>query len=196
MSKTEVKRLLNSMSKDEVVGMVMEMYCARREAKEYLDYFASPDEAGMLQKCKKIIDKEFGDDERSKCRFSVCRKAIADFKKLHPDEEVLADLLVYYMERVNQFSFENGDLWEQFYDSAVSNFNTMMRYLVKNGLLDKYLPRVKQIIAWTTPCGYGYHGEVVDIFLEYAPHLHGIIEDAKVLGNAQYMVLHPYLQRE
>ncbi len=59
MSKAKVKLLLMSMSKEEIIGMVLEMYDARKEAKEYLEFYANPDEDGKLDEYKKIITEEF-----------------------------------------------------------------------------------------------------------------------------------------
>lgn len=38
-----------SMPKDEIIGMVLDMYDARKEAKEYLEFYANPDEDGKLE---------------------------------------------------------------------------------------------------------------------------------------------------
>ena len=77
MSKSQVKKLLAGMSKEDVINVVLELYDARKEAREYLDYFVNPDEAGELEKFKKIVLKEFDDNgtRMPQCRFSVCRKA-------------------------------------------------------------------------------------------------------------------------
>ena len=42
-----------SMPKEEIIGMVLEMYDARKEAKEYLEFYANPDEDGKLEEYKK-----------------------------------------------------------------------------------------------------------------------------------------------
>ena len=39
--------------------MVIEMYDARKEAKDYLEYYASPDENSKLEEYKDIIRAEF-----------------------------------------------------------------------------------------------------------------------------------------
>ena len=44
------------MSKDEIIGMVLEMYDARKEAKEYLEFYANPDEDGKLEEYIKKWD--------------------------------------------------------------------------------------------------------------------------------------------
>lgn len=56
------------------------LYEAKREAKNYLDYWMNPDEDAKLEEYKKIIRYEFyplGNRE-PKTRFSVCKKAISD----------------------------------------------------------------------------------------------------------------------
>ena len=105
MSKSQVKKLLTGMSKEDAINVVLELYDARKEAREYLDYFVNPNETGELEKFKKIVLKEFDDDlsRNPQCRFSVCRKALSDFKKLAPSADTLAEAMVYYVERIYEF---------------------------------------------------------------------------------------------
>ncbi len=149
----------------------MELYDARKEARDYLDYYVNPNESNELEKFKKIVLKEFDDDisRDPQCRFSVCRKALSDFKKLAPSTNTLAEAIVYYVERVCEFSFYAGDLWEQYYDSAVSNFRSMLKFVMKNDMLEAMMPRVVQIMAWCWPCGYGFPDEIGDFFCELVP---------------------------
>ena len=111
MSKTTIKKLLQSMTKAEIIEMVLELYSARKEAKEYLEYYACPDEKEKLEEYKSIICEEFYPKKRRepKTRFSVCRKAMADFKKLEPSADALAELMVSYMEWATQFTYDYGD---------------------------------------------------------------------------------------
>lgn len=44
ITKATVKHVLTSMHKESIIRMVLEMYDARKEAKEYLDYYANPTE--------------------------------------------------------------------------------------------------------------------------------------------------------
>lgn len=197
MSKSQVKKLLAGMSKEEVINVVMELYDARKEARDYLDYYTNPDEKNELEKFKKIVLKEFDEDfsRNPQCRFSVCRKALSDFKKLAPSEETLAEAMVFYVERICEFSFNAGDLWEQYYDSAASNFRSMLKFLIKNNLLDAMMPRVVQIMAWCWPCGYGFHDEIDECFYELVPQqYHDKVDEAEALGEAQYYAMYPSLK--
>ena len=88
-----------SMDKSEIIKMVLELYSARKEAKEYLDFYAEPNEGQKLAEYKHIIREEFypSRNREPKTRFSVCRKALSDFKKLKPSEDsiiVFASLLL------------------------------------------------------------------------------------------------------
>ncbi|MFR9165112.1 MAG: DUF6155 family protein [Dysgonomonas sp.] len=59
MSKLQLKRLLNSMDKSEIISFVLEMYDNKKEIKEYLDYYVSPNEKEKFEKYKKIIQAEY-----------------------------------------------------------------------------------------------------------------------------------------
>ena len=197
MSKPQVKKLLTGMSKEEVITVVMGLYDARKEAQEYLDYFANPNEKGELEKFKKVVLIEFGDigKHNPTCRFSVCRKALSDFKKLSPSAETLAEAMVFYVERVYELSFNAGDLWEQYYDSAISNFRSTLKFLIKNNLMESMMPRIVQIMAWSWPCGYGFHDETGETFCELVPpQYYDKVDDADALGEAQYYAIHPNLK--
>ncbi len=170
MSKSKLKALLSSMEKDEIIKMVLEMYSARKEAKEYLDFYAEPDEVSKLEEYKNIIQEEFYPSKSTrepKIRFSVCRKAISDFKKLHPSNDMLAELMVFYMETACKFADDYGDMWEQFYDSVEGNFRKTLDFLVTHGLWDRYDHRLQQCLNWADSSGWGFPDALNDMYEEY-----------------------------
>lgn len=171
MSKSTVKKALESMPKDAIISMVMEMYDARKEAKEYLEFFAYPDEDGKLEEYKKIIREEFypSKNREPKLRFAVCRKAISDYKKLKPSADKLADLMLFYMENASEFTYDYGDMWEQYYDSVENNFEKTLAYIAKNGLLEKFQPRLEKCEEWSSSCGWGFADSIGDLYYEYFP---------------------------
>ena len=129
------------MPKEEIIDMVLEMYNARKEAKEYLEFFASPDEDGKLEEYKKIITEEFYPSkgrQEPKTRFAVCRKAVSDYKKFKPSADKLADLMLCYVENACQFTYDYGDMWEQYYTSVENNFDKTMAFIAKNNMLEQF----------------------------------------------------------
>lgn len=157
-----------SMDKSEIIKMVLELYSARKEAKEYLDFYAEPNEGQKLEEYKHIVREEFypSRNREPKTRFSVCRKALSDFKKLKPSEDSVAELMVFYMENACQFTYDYGDMWEQFYDSVESNFDKTLRHIVLYDLWDKYDSRIKQCLRWASPCGWGFPDALNDMYEE------------------------------
>lgn len=168
MSKSTIKKMLQSMKKENIIELVLDLYSARKEAKEYLEFYAAPDEKGKLEEYKAIIQEEFYPKRRREpqTRFSVCRKAVADFKKLKPSDDALAELMVSYMEWATEFTYDYGDMWEQYYDSVESNFDKTIKHVVISGLWDKYEARLQQCVKWSEGNGYGFADAIADMYEE------------------------------
>lgn len=105
MSKVLLKQRLASMPKTEIIALVAELYEAKMEAKEYLDYWMNPDEDAKLEEYMKIVRYEFypPENREPKTRFSVCKKAISDYKKLKPTAGAVAELMLCLVENAGLF---------------------------------------------------------------------------------------------
>jgi hypothetical protein len=124
----------------------------------------------MFEKYKTVIVNEFYPKTKSfnpKTRFSVAKKAIADYSKLNPSAELIGDLMVTFVENACQFTFDYGDMWEQYYDSTVTNFSLTLKYLLKNNLLGNFKLRMENCVKYAKPCGYGFSDEISDLFYDY-----------------------------
>ena len=150
--------------REELKKIALEKYDANHNGK--LD----PDEKEKFKKYKAIIINEFYTNTLigiGKLRFSVAKKAIADFRALKPAPELLADLLVTLPETACQFTNECGDMTEQYYNSAVNNFETALKFLQHNNLLSDFKLRCKDCVKYAEPCGYGFADEISQLFYEY-----------------------------
>ena len=93
------------------------MYDTMKPVKEYLEFFINPNEKEMFEKYRAIIVNEFyprGKSTQPKIRFSVAKKAIADYRALKPSPELVGDLMLTLAETACKFSNDYGDLWEQY----------------------------------------------------------------------------------
>lgn len=171
MSKSVLKKHLQTLTKEEITEIVLVMYDNLKPAKEYLEYYLNPNEQEMLEKYKAIITKEFGPVFRmsSKLRFSVAKKAIAEFRALNPSPESLADLMVTLPEAACKFTHDYGDMSEQFYDSAYNNYAAALKYLHKNKLLDRFKNRCDECVKNSKHCGYAFEDGMKGLFEEYYP---------------------------
>lgn len=59
MSKAKLRRFLLAHTKEQVIDIMLELYDAKKEAKEYLEFYLSPNYDAELEKCKKLIRNEF-----------------------------------------------------------------------------------------------------------------------------------------
>lgn len=126
------------MPKAEIIGLVAELYEAKKEAKEYLDYWMNPDEDAKLEEYMKIIRYEFyplGNRE-PRTRFSVCKKAVSDYKKLKPSAGAVAELMLCLVENA--------------------------------GLFDVYRARLERCVEMVCDCGWGLYDDMGDMFYEMA----------------------------
>ena len=97
MSKARLKKHLQALPKERVIEIMLELYDARKEAKDYLEFYLAPDSNAELEKCKKTIRQEFFPTRgfSEKPSFSKCRKVISDFQKLKPEPTCEKGMKVY-----------------------------------------------------------------------------------------------------
>jgi len=170
MSKAALKKHLLSLTNGQMIETVLEMYENIKPAKEYLEYFMNPNEQEMFEKYKAIIVKEFyptGKYTEPKTRFSVAKKAIADFRALKPSPELLGDLMLTLPEMACKLTFDYGDMSEQYYESASTNFEKALSFLKKYQLLPDFKLRCKGCVKNAKWCGYGFEDEITSLFDEY-----------------------------
>ena len=103
MSKPKLKKALQALSAEELVTVVMELYDARKEAKEYLEYWLNPDADKELEKCCKLVDRQFftsaGVLKRSPSLPEI-NKITKAFMNLCYESDKVAELLIYIPERM------------------------------------------------------------------------------------------------
>ena len=169
MSKAKLKEYLLSLTKEQITDIVLELYDARKEAKDYLEFYLAPDCNTELEKCKKTIRNEFFPTRgfSDKPSFAKCRKVISDFQKLKPEPTFVADLMLFYIEQGCEYTLEFGDMWEQFYTTLEGNFDRTMRFIFLNGLLANYYERIEKLIDCVSDCGWGFYDTLQDIYSEY-----------------------------
>jgi len=171
MSKLQLKKELQKLTKEQLIEQITELYDTYKPVKEYYQTYLNPGNIQeMVEKYKAIIIQEFFPNTKSwnpKTRFSVAKKAIADFNALKPPPKLLADLMVTFAETACKFTFEYGDMTEQFYNSTVNNFERALKYLQKEGLLDDFKWNCEECLRYAEPCGYGFPDEMNDVFDEY-----------------------------
>lgn len=169
MSKAKLKKYLQTLSKEQVIEMILELYDARKEAKDYLEFYLPPGSNAELEKCKKAIRKEFFPSHgfSEKPSFAKCRKVISDFQKLKTDPTFVADLMLFYIEQGCEYTVVYGDMWEQYYTTLENNFGKAMQFIFMHGLLDALYERIERLLDNASNCRWGFYDTLSDIYYQY-----------------------------
>ena len=170
MSKPKLKKELQLLTKEQLIEQILDLYDKNKAVKEFYNFYLNPrNEKELAEKYKKQIRKEFNVENpmRSTEKFSVAKRAIADFKGLQPSPEAMADVMLYLPESACELTYCYGDFSEQFYDSAYNNYRTALEFIAKNNLLDVFKRRAKQCVKWASRCGYGFTDVIAEVYYEY-----------------------------
>ena len=82
---------------------------------------------------------------------------------------IKVEFLNGYVENACQFTYDYGDMWEQYYTSVENNFEKTMAFIAKNNMLEQFKTRLKQCVEWASPCGWGFADTIADIYYEHFP---------------------------
>ncbi len=86
------------MEKDQLVQLILDAYSARKETKEYLEFYMDPDVAKLKAKYEATISKELNRIRRGnycKARISYIKNQIKEFSSFQPGFQPVMDLMFY-----------------------------------------------------------------------------------------------------
>lgn len=97
MSKTRLKKELAALDKDQLMEVILDAYAARKEIKEYFDFYIDPDQGRLIEKYEKLIAKEFSRSKwgSSKARTSHISKYLKEFASFNPDGESIVTVHLF-----------------------------------------------------------------------------------------------------
>src|SRR6476619_4660796 len=85
------------------------------------------------------------------------KKAISEFKKFKSSPELVADLMLCYVEYGVKFTNDYGDIDEGFYSSLESTYDAALTLMKKERLLGKFIYRASGIVRNTDGIGWYFH---------------------------------------
>lgn len=140
--------MLATLDRDQLEEVILQIYEARKDAREFLEYFVNPDEHAMYEKYHSIITKEFRPSRgRPKARTSVCKKAVKDFTLLHPDDRLITDMQLYVVESIVLYANKmRGYIRESHINTAKYMLDQNLKLTFAVDMMSEYMPRIKSII--------------------------------------------------
>lgn len=94
MSRAKLKKELTKMSREQLEQIILDAYDARKETKEYFEFFLNPDVKKLLEDFQKAVVKEFQRSKWGDCmaRVTKVKRMIKDFVGLNPGIEAVLDM--------------------------------------------------------------------------------------------------------
>ena len=151
MSKRDLKKYLNELSKEQLEDQILELYEKFSPVKVYYNFVFNPKEETLLQECKLKISHEYfplqtkGKRKKPKMRRSVAQKYIKHFMVLGVDPFVIADVMLYNIEIAQTFASENIIRQDLFYKSMFNSFEQALKFIISNGIISEFKTRLINI---------------------------------------------------
>ncbi len=144
MSKRDLKKYLNELSKAQLEEQIVELYDKFSDVKVYYDFAFNPNEDKLVREAKFKISNEYFPvkSKKAKMRRSVAQKIIKHFISLGVDSFIIADLMLYNIEIAQTLSSERIIKQELFFKSMLSSFQQAVSFMIENGILSEFQSRV------------------------------------------------------
>lgn len=161
MSKRDLKKYLNELTKEQLEEHVLELYDKFKDVKVYYDFVFNPRENDLVKEAKLKISNEYFPirGKKPKMRRSVAQKFIKHFITLGVDSFIIADVMLHTIEIAQTLSAEKEIKQEAFYKSMLNSFEQAISFMIEKGILSDFKSRVVAISAETLSQNWMNHYE-------------------------------------
>lgn len=152
MSKNQLKKELTTLSHDQLVALVLDAYSARRETRDYFEFFLNPDADSLKERYRVEIEREMtrGKYGSSTMRITRIKRALKDFESFSPGVEYVLSLRLYAIEtmlkveRLKRFR-------DTQYRGCAALINETVIWASKNEIFDSCIQSVKGFLSPSGP---------------------------------------------
>ena len=148
MGKLQLKKEIQALPREQLESMILEAYDARKEIKQYFDYFINPDVEKLTDKYMREISSEFSRSKRgyTKARITNIRRLYKEFQGYHPGFDKEIELLMHVITIALQCE-------RQYYfpDTLIRGIRSIVMLTVeiadRNLVADKVLAQLAEILT-------------------------------------------------
>jgi hypothetical protein len=167
MGLTDLKKELKKLDKDKLIDLVADLYKKNKSVKEFFDFYVNPDEKELFNKYRDKVFEAFYPRRGYNYKLKDGKQAISDFKKLGSSSDLLADLMLFYVETGVNFTNDFGDINEAFYSSMETTYVAALTLMRKENLLDKFADRASKVVSETNGIGWGFHDYLCEVHSDF-----------------------------
>ena len=192
MGLTDIKKELKKLDKDKLIDLVTELYKKNKSVKEFFDFYINPNEIELFEKYRDKVFEAFYPKRGYNFKLKNGKQAISDFKKLGPSSNLLAELMLFYVETGVKFTNDFGDIDESFYSSIEKSYVGALTLMKKENILDKFANRAGKVVEDTIGIGWGFHDYLGDVHSNfYADSANDIDEENEQLKKEKTFSYNP-----
>jgi len=169
MGLPDLKKELKKLDKDKLIDLVADLYRRNKAVKELLDFYVNPNEKEVFNTYRDKVFEAFCPSRGNRYKLKDGKQAISDFKKLGTSTDLLADLMLFYVETGVCFTIDFGDIDEGFYSSLETTFVDALTLMQKQNLLGKFEKRVGKVVNDTRDIGWGFHDFLAQVWVDFYP---------------------------
>jgi len=173
----DIKRELRKLDKEKIIDLVTDLYKKNKSVKEFFDFYVNPNEKDLFEKYQDKVFESFYPKRGFGYKLKEGKKAITDFKKLGTSIELVADLMLFYVETGVKFTNDFGDIDESFYLSLERTFVQALTLVRKENCLDKFDDRASKIVSNTNNIGWGFHDYLAEAYYDFYPSFFDDVEN-------------------
>lgn len=143
MSKAKLKKELSDMSREQLIDIILNAYDARKEFKEYFEFFLNPDVGAMMSKVELEIMKECRKSKHSYAKFKITniKNTIKNFQGLNPGVEHVSDMMLVTIFHLMDMCYALYVADKQ-YDTIAKFVADSLTYADKNGCFEPFVTRL------------------------------------------------------
>lgn len=170
MSKIQLKKELLKLDREQIIELLLEAYAARKEIKDYFDYFCDPDVEKLTEKYRTRIKKELTRVKRgnySKCRISVLKTLLKEYISYQPGAEEVVGLycetitLALELERYIHFS-------DILIRGVCRLLTDLLDYAENQGVYTAAIDRLDDLLVKNPKGTYFFRSQLLAAITEYA----------------------------
>ena len=154
-----IRTLLEAQNSRQLTKLIGDLYDLNKANRDFLNARFTTGEQ-RLAPYKKIIDQALYPDVYHDNQLSIMtgRNAISAYKQATGDDDGVLELMVYFVERGNQFTVDFGDIDETFYASLESMFDRVIKVMKRRPeVVPRFLPRLVAVRDAAEGIGWGYY---------------------------------------
>ena len=148
MSKRDLQKYLEELSKSQLQDQILDLYDRFKNVKVFYDFAFNPKEDKLLDDFKTRVGKEYFliGNRKPKMRRSIAQKLIKHFISIEMDPVKIQDAMLFNIETAQAYTQDRMIKQEAFYKSMLVSFQQAVHHAKYHGIFAENSFRMNRIL--------------------------------------------------